>query len=235
MQQAMLETVLHSESIDTTPLIPGDISEAVRKVAIFTEAFLPKVDGVSRTALLTIKYLEQTGREVIVFAPAPAPRQISNTPIVSIPSLWLPFYPETRVAPPWPLVLPRLRAFQPDLIHLFSPFSLGTIGMMAGGWLDVPVIANYQTDLPAYARTYGYTFLTSTFLSLLRYIHDGCTLTLAPSQATLCELHGWGYRRLRLWQRGVDAQRFIPARRSATWRKRLLAGRDSSRLVARHV
>src|SRR5258708_13780940 len=212
MQQALLETVLHSESIDTTSLMPGDISRAVRKVAIFTEAFLPKVDGVSRTALLTIKYLEQTGREVIVFAPAPAPRQISNTPIVSIPSLWLPFYPETRVAPPWPLVLPRLRAFQPDLIHLFSPFSLGTIGMMAGGWLDVPVIANYQTDLPAYARSYGYTFLSSTFLTLLRYIHDGCTLTLAPSKAPLCELRGWGFGRRPLCRPGLDTPRLHPPR-----------------------
>ena len=112
---------------------------------------------------------------------------------------------------------------------------LGTIGMMAGGWLDVPVIANYQTDLPAYARSYGYTSLTSTFLGLLRYIHDGCTLTLAPSQATLCELRSWGFRRLRLWQRGVDTRRFNPARRSAAWRTRLLAGRDSSRLVALYV
>src|SRR5258708_14974504 len=221
MQQRLLETVLHSESIDTTPLLPDDICGAVRKVAIFTEAFLPKVDGVSRTALLTIKYLEQTGREVIVFAPAPAPRQIGNTPIYAIPSLWLPFYPETRVAPPSPFVLPRLRAFQPDLIHLFSPFSLGTIGMMAGGWLDVPVIANYQTDLPAYARSYGYASLSSIFLGLLRYIHDGCTVTLAPSQATLCEFRGWKFRRLRLWQRGVDTERFTPNRKSKAWRERL--------------
>src|SRR5262249_15388000 len=132
MQQSapdMLDTVLSSESVDVATLSSLDITSSVKRVAILTEAFLPKVDGVSRTALLTIKYLESTGREVIVFAPTPAPKQISRTPIYAIPSLWLPFYTETRVAPPWPLILRRLRQFNPDMIHLFSPFSLGAMGM----------------------------------------------------------------------------------------------------------
>jgi phosphatidylinositol alpha 1,6-mannosyltransferase len=231
----MLDRVLASECIDTTTLSPADITAAVKRVAIFTEAFLPKVDGVSRTALLTIKYLESTGRDLIVFAPAPTLRQISRTPIYGVPSLWFPFYPETRAAPPWPFVLPCLRAFKPDLIHLFSPFGLGAMGMLAGGWLHTPVIANYQTDLPAYARSYGLGVLWSTVVGALRYIHNGCCRTLAPSRATMAELLGWGFRRVRLWERGVDAARFNPARRSEIWRARLLAGRDSNRLLALYV
>src|SRR6476620_511359 len=125
MRQDLLESVVNSESIDTSSLPIGEITPAVKGVAILTEAFLPKVDGVSRTALLTIKYLESTGREAIVFAPAPAPPQISRTPIYAVPSLWLPFYPETRVAPPWPFMLKTLKQFNPDMIHLFSPFALG--------------------------------------------------------------------------------------------------------------
>ncbi len=233
--EAVLHAVLSSESIDTSDLDRADINQSVKRVAILTEAFLPKVDGVSRTALLTIKYLESTGREVIVFAPAPAPHQISSTPIYPIPSLWLPFYTETRVAPPWPLLIARLRAFQPDVIHLFSPFGLGMMGMIAGDILKVPVVATYQTDLPAYTDSYGYGYLRSTFIRLLRYIHNGCTLTLAPSNATLNELKQWRFQRLRLWERGVDTKRFTPARRNAIWRTRLLAGRDPSRLLVLYV
>lgn len=235
MEPNLLETVLASESIDTSTLPVEDITTSVRKVAILTEAFLPKVDGVSRTALLTIKYLESTGREVIVFAPSPAPKQISRTKIYGIPSLWLPFYPETRVAPPWPFMIQRLRTFDPDVIHLFSPFSLGAMGMIAADFLHKPVIANYQTDLPAYVQTYGYTFLRPSFINLLRFIHNGCYLTLAPSQATLCELRDWGFRRLRLWERGVDTQRFTPERHSEEWRSRLLAGRDPARMIVLYV
>ena len=235
MQQTLLETILASESINITNLSSAQIAGGVKRVAIFTEAFLPKVDGVSRTALLTIKYLESTGRELIVFAPAPAPVRVSRTPIYGVPSLWLPFYPETRVPPPWPFVLARLRAFQPDLIHLFSPFSLGMMGMMAGALCNVPVIANYQTDLPAYTESYGYGFLRQTTIGLLRYLHNGCHLTLAPSRATLTELRQWGLRRTRLWERGVDTERFTPSRRNAEWRARLLAGRDDNRLLALYV
>lgn len=207
----------------------------IQRVAIFTEAFLPKVDGVSRTALLTIKYLESTGRRLIVFAPAPTPSSIGQTPIHAIPSLWMPFYPETRIAPPWPLLLPTLRRFKPDLIHLFSPVGLGAMGMTAGELLDMPVIANYQTDLPAYARSYGYPILHSVMVDMLRYIHNGCHLTLVPSHATIQELRGWHFHRLRLWERGVDTTRFNPARRTDTWRAHLLAGRDPGRLLVLYV
>jgi phosphatidylinositol alpha 1,6-mannosyltransferase len=235
MQQALLDTVLASESIDVAAISTSDIAASVKRVAIFTEAFLPKVDGVSRTALLTIKYLESTGRELIVFAPAPTLSRISNTPIYGIPSLWLPFYPETRVAPPWMFLLPKLSAFQPDLIHLFSPFGLGCAGMLAGGILNKPVIANYQTDLPAYACTYGFSALWGVTVGLLRFIHNGSYLTLAPSGATLQELIAWGFRRVRLWERGVDTRRFTPMRRRDDWRQRLLAGRDPNRLLVLYV
>ncbi len=235
MHPALLDTVLTSESIDVASLSTSEITDSVKRVAIFTEAFLPKVDGVSRTALLTIKYLESTGRELIVFAPSPTLSHISKTPIYGVPSLWLPFYPETRVAPPWMFFLPRLRAFQPDLIHLFSPMGLGCAGMLAGSILNRPVIANYQTDLPAYTRTYGFSSLVGVVIGLLRFIHNGTYLTLAPSGATVQELMRWGFRRVRLWERGVDTRRFTPARRSQEWRRRLLAGRNPDDLLVLYV
>ena len=232
-----MEALLSAElrAIDAAAIAREGVAEAVRRVAIVTEAFLPKVDGVSRTALMTIRYLERTGRRLIVFAPAPAPPRVGETPVYSVPSLWLPEYPETRVALPWPPILLRLRRFRPDLIHLFSPFDLGSMGMLAGGLLGVPVIANYQTDLPGYAVSYGVSFLRRTFIGALRFIHNGCCLTLAPSPATLAELAGWRFRRLRLWGRGVDSERFNPAHRSEAWRARLLAGRDPARTVVLYV
>lgn len=235
MPPTPIETILASETVGLEGLSPSELVGDVRRVALFAEAFLPKVDGVTRTALLTIKYLQQTGREVIVFAPAPALPQIGNTQVVGVPSLWLPFYSETRVAPPWPFLLPRLRRFKPDVIHLFSPFSLGLMGMLAGGLLKVPVIANYQTDLPAYTRTYGFGAVHSSFVRLLRYLHNGCHLTLSPSRSALEDLECWGIRRTRLWERGIDTVRFTPAKRDLQWRERLLSGRDPNNLIVLYV
>ncbi len=227
-----IETLLRTERVMGAQPQPHS---PIQRVAIFAEAFLPKVDGVSRTALLTIKYLQSTGRQVVVFAPAPTIDRIGETVVHGVPSLWMPFYSEVRVTPPWPLLLPTLRDFKPDLIHLFSPASLGVLGMAAGEWLDVPVIANYQTDLPAYMNSYGFNLLRQPMIDFLRFLHNGCHLTLAPSRATLDELRGWGFRRLRLWERGIDTTRFDPALRDPVWRTRLLAGRDPSRLLVLYV
>lgn len=207
----------------------------VRRVAIFAEAFLPKVDGVSKTAYLTMRYLRQTGREVIVFAPDIAPPVVDDTPVVALPSLGMSVAPETRLALPHPMVVQHLNDFKPDLIHLFSPALLSVSGMLYGRQNHLPVIANYQTDVPAYARAYGYHFMVDLSRNWLRYIHNGCHLTLAPSNWTLQELQSWGYRRLRRWARGVDTRRFTPDRRSDAMRARLLAGRDPDSLLCIYV
>ncbi len=207
----------------------------VKRVALFAEAFLPKVDGVSKTAYLTLNYLKQTGREVIVFAPDIAPHSIDGTQVVPLPSLGLPQAPETRIAIPHPTINQYLDDFQPDLIHLFSPALMSVSGMTAGRQRQIPVIANYQTDLPGYANAYGLPIFSQIMRDWLRYIHNGCHLTLAPSRWTLRELQTWGFRRLRRWGRGVNSNRFHPRHARAEWRARLLNGRPPDSLLCIYV
>ncbi|NWF67524.1 MAG: glycosyltransferase family 1 protein [Chloroflexi bacterium] len=209
---------------------------AVRRVALFAEAFLPKVDGVSKTAFLTLRYLQQTGREALVFAPDIAIGALGNTRVVRFPSLGFPKAPETRMAFPHPQIIHEIRAFQPDLIHLFSPALMSVSGMLLGRALGIPVIANYQTDLPGYAPVYGFPAFTQRMTrDWLRFLHNGCHLTLAPSHFTLRQLRRAGYKRLRHWGRGVDNERFQPLRYSPQMRTRLLNGRDPQALLCLYV
>ena len=213
------------------PPAPNSDPAPVRRVAIVAEAFLPKVDGVSKTAYLTLRYLQQTGRDVLVLAPDIAPHAVGKSRVIPLPSLGMPPAPETRVALPHPAVNRHLHAFQPDLIHLFSPALMSFNAMLAGHRLGVPVVANYQTDIPGYAVQYGYTLLARPARDWLRLIHNGCHLTLVPSQYTMRQLRAWGYRRLRHWGRGVNGERFHPKHRSREWRDRLLHGRDADSLL----
>lgn len=206
----------------------------VKRVAIVAEAFLPKVDGVSKTAYLTIRHLQRTGREVLVFAPDIAPTSVGQTQVIPLPSFGLPIAPETRIALPTPIG-DYLDDFQPDLIHLFSPALLSVSAMLAGRRRGIPTIANYQTDLPGYAYHYGMPLLSIPTREWLRYIHNGCHLTLVPSNHTLHQLQEWGYHRLRRWGRGVNGQRFSPRHRSAAWREKLLNGRDPDSLLCIYV
>ncbi|NDJ61687.1 MAG: glycosyltransferase family 1 protein [Chloroflexi bacterium] len=223
---------------DEAALDPPDPSVTlapVKRVAIFAEAFFPKVDGVSKTAFLTLRYLQQTGRDVLVFAPDIAPSAVGASQVIALPSLGMPTAPETRIAVPHPLVMRHINEFQPDLIHMFSPAVLSVSGMLTGRQNNIPVIANYQTDLPGYSKHYGLEFLSPLVDNWLRYIHNGCHLTLVPSNWTMRQLHQQGYRRLRRWARGVHGQRFNPQKRSEAWRARLLNGRNPHDLLVLYV
>lgn len=184
---------------------------------------------------MTLRYLQQTGREVIVFAPDTAPRSISGSRVVPLPSLGIPVAPETRMALPNPMIASTLDAFKPDLIHLFSPVLLSANGMILGRQRGIPVVANYQTDLPGYAGDYGLGLFTQFARDWLRFIHNGSHLTLVPSNYTMGQLRGWGYHRLRRWGRGVDNRRFNPSRRSDAMRAQLLNGRDPDSLLCIYV
>jgi len=213
---------------------PTDLAP-VHRVALLAESFFPKVDGGAKLAYLTLRYLQETEREVLLLAPDIAPAQVGPTRVERLGSFNLPCAPETRVALPWRSIAKSLDDFQPDMIHLFSPAVMSVAGMRNGRHQHIPVVANYQTDLPAYTQHYGYSFLASMTESWLRYIHNGCHLTLVPSNFTLNQLRAKDYERLRIWRRGVDLNRYNPAHRSLSGRERLLQGRDPSSLICLYV
>ena len=59
----------------------------------------------------------------------------------------------------------------------------------------------------------------------LRRIHNAADRTLAPSAASAASLREHGVQRVWLWGRGVDTERFDPARRSPRLRRELAPGR----------
>jgi phosphatidylinositol alpha 1,6-mannosyltransferase len=107
-------------------------------------------------------------------------------------------------------------------VHLAGPFVLGAGGCAAARRLQLPMVAVYATDMPAYARAY-HTGPAGQAICWrrLRKIHNAADRTLAPSTATAAELHAHGFQRVWLWARGVDSGRFDPAKRSARLRAEL--------------
>lgn len=239
--QRLLENLhaQHDKELDAffgSPRLIDDAHSAppfaeVKRVAVLTESFLPKVDGVVKTAFLTVRYLQETGREVLVFAPDIAVDQVGDSRVIPLPSISLPQAPETRMALPNPVVARHIEDFNPDLIHLFSPAAMAVNGMAVGRHLNLPVIANYQTDLPGYTEHYGFPLLSGPVNRWLRYIHNGCHLTLAPTRTIIRQLRAVGYRRVRHWGRGVNTERFNPRHARPEMRRRLLNGRDPASLL----
>ncbi|MEV0280184.1 glycosyltransferase family 1 protein [Streptomyces sp. NPDC050610] len=203
------------------------------RVAIVTESFPPDVNGVAHCALQTARHLARRGHDPLVIAPS-GPRDGPEgesfddpggepCPVVRVPSLPLPGYPRVRVALPSRHVAAALTAHRTELVHLASPFVLGVRGMAAAARLRLPAVAVYQTDVGGYARTYLGAGEAAAWRRL-RAVHTAADRTLAPSTAAVRDLVRHGVPRVGLWPRGVDAQRFHPARRDLELRRSLAPG-----------
>ncbi|MFE0812494.1 glycosyltransferase family 4 protein [Streptomyces sp. NPDC058848] len=194
------------------------------RVVIVTESFPPDVNGVAHCTLQTARHLVDRGHDCVVVAPATAPGTDADPsapcPLVRVPSLPLPGYPQVRVALPSRRVAAAIAEHRADLVHLASPFVLGVRGMAAAARLGVPAVAVYQTDLAGYARTYMGAGEAAAWRRI-RSVHSAADLTLAPSGAALRDLRAHGVPRVSLWPRGVDTTRFRPDRRDETLRREL--------------
>jgi len=191
------------------------------RVALIAESFLPHMNGVTHSLLRVIDHLAERGDQVLVIAPktAQTPTELSGFSVQGLPSLALPAYPNVRVATVTTnRVVRMLRRFAPDVVHLASPFVLGWRAMLAAAQLEIPTVAVYQTDVPAYASRYGFPAAEPFLWQQVQRIHQRATLNLAPSRYALDQLEAHGIGRLRLWVRGVDAARFSPEKADAAWR-----------------
>ena len=200
------------------------------RVAIITESFLPDCNGVANTVRRMADYLRRSGHHPMVIAPALA-RRIADPaldlgyPVIRAISLPLPSYPGLRIGLPSPRIRAALIRHGSQIVHLASPFVLGATTAATARRLGLPILAVYQTDMPAYARAYrtGASGEAAAW-RILRRIHNRADRTLAPSRATAAELAGHGIDRVWLWTRGVDTELFHPARRSAALRAELAPG-----------
>ncbi|WP_061015458.1 GDSL-type esterase/lipase family protein [Microbacterium sp. CCH5-D1] len=191
------------------------------RVAIVTESFLPHMNGVTGSVLQILRHLERRGHEAHVVAPAAvgAPSEISGAPVEPIPSLALPGYRHVRVGTSSAhRIATSLARFQPDVVHLASPFALGWRGVLAAERLELPAVAAYQTDVAAYTERYRVAATTGIAQAHIARLYRRATITLAPSADSARQLTALGIDRVRRWGRGVDAERFQPSRRDGALR-----------------
>ncbi|MCP2301729.1 phosphatidylinositol alpha 1,6-mannosyltransferase [Actinokineospora globicatena] len=180
------------------------------RVAIVTESFLPQVNGVTNSVLRVLEHLNQRGHRAMVIAPGPGPDRHLGVDVVRVRAVDLPVITSLPIGLPTPKVLTDLAEFDPDVVHLASPFVLGAGGLWAAKRLGVPTVAVYQTDVAGFAASYGLSRGSRAAWRWIRRLHSGADRTLAPSSAAVADLTGHGVPRVHRWARGVDIRRFAP-------------------------
>ncbi len=201
------------------------------KVAIVTESFLPKIDGIVTMLSNTVECLRRNGDEVMIFAPSGGPAELFGAEVVPMPSMAFPLYKELRLALPRTSMRQKLEQFQPDVLHAFEPVLLGVGGIYYSAELRIPLVISYHTNLPAYLRYYKLGFIEKLTWALMRVRHRRANLNLCTSTAMMDDLESHGIDHLALWERAVDAGRFHPGMANMEMRSRLSGGSPDSPLL----
>ncbi len=228
-------TLLHPLSM------PADEPSALRRslrVAVVTETYPPEVNGVAATVSRVVEGLRTRGHLLQVLRPhqgegdgAPDAAGLTQLRLRGLP---IPRYPGLRLGLPAQRRLRALWARQPpDVVHVVTEGPLGWSATRAALSLGLPLVSDFRTNFHAYSAHYGMAWLGLPILAYLRRLHNRCACTMVPTEAVRSELQAQGFERLRVVSRGVDRQRFDPARRSAALRSHW--GADADTPVALYV
>jgi glycosyltransferase involved in cell wall biosynthesis len=201
------------------------------RVALFTETFLPKVDGIVTRLRHTIEHLQRDGHQVCVFCPDGGLKSYKGAIVCGMPAFPLPLYPELKMALPRPSIGTELHKFKPDIIHVVNPAVLGLAGIFYAKQMNLPLLASYHTHLPKYLQHYGLGALEGLLWELLKLGHNQAALNLCTSTVMVKELSEHGIERTDLWQRGVDTETYHPSLATSEMRDRLSQGHPQAPLL----
>jgi phosphatidylinositol alpha 1,6-mannosyltransferase len=196
------------------------------RIALVTESFLPVVNGVTNSCLRILEHVERRGHHALVVAPGTGPTHYAGADVLRTPAVPLPMWRDFALGLPTGRLEPALRWFEPDVLHLASPVTLGAQAAYLARHLGLPSLAAYQTDLAGFALQYRLGRTVPVLRRWLAGVHSAVDRTLAPSQAAIDDLRALGVPRVHRWARGVDTVRFTPTRRSEPLRGALRRAPD---------
>lgn len=210
----------NEDVVDLTDLLPAQRS---LRVAVVTETYPPEVNGVALSLAKLADGMLARGHEIQLVRPRQATAAAQHNDGMQemlMRGLPIPRYPQLRLGLPAKSAL--VAAWQkrrPDLVHIATEGPLGWSALQAARKLRLPVSSDFRTNFHAYSAHYGLGWLNRTIAAYLRKFHNQAGLTMVPTEALRAQLAQLGFERLAVVGRGVDTQRFDPARRDARVRQ----------------
>ncbi len=192
------------------------------RIALFTEVFLPKIDGVVTRVLRTLDELAELGHEVLIFAPGDPPPRYAGFEVVRVRSVpFRPWYPEIRVGLPTPRIAERMIAFRPDVVHAVNPVWLAAYGVLSAEHRRIPLLASYHTQVATYTTKMRLSWLKTPAAQWIKSLHNRAEVNLCTSPQMVDAAIADGVKRVDLWPKAVDTVNYHPDNRTKRMRRRL--------------
>ena len=169
-----------------------------RHILIVTDAWYPQINGVVRT-------LDTVGREL-----SAAGHRVDYITPQDYRTLPCPTYPEIRLSwNHWRDVGRRIRALDPDCIHIATEGPLGLAARVYCGRRRIPFTTSFHTRFPEYIQIRFRVPLSWTY-GFIRWFHGGARSVMVATDSIQRDLEGWRIGNISRWTRGVDIDLFRP-------------------------
>lgn len=185
------------------------------KIAIFTDTFLPQINGVTNTLDRLTKHFNKNNIEYRLFAPKDDKSYENKSNVYNFASIRFFLYPELRFAlPDINKMKSIIKEFNPDLIHVVTPFSIGLCGLKIAKDLNIPLVSSYHTNFSEYLEYYNLKFVDHLLWKYIRWFHNHSIINYCPSMDTKQKLLEHGIKNIEIWGRGIDTELYNPSYRN---------------------
>ncbi|MFU8794443.1 MAG: glycosyltransferase family 4 protein [Dethiobacteria bacterium] len=183
------------------------------KIGVFTDSFRPYTSGVVRSIELFSREFTAHGHEVYIFGPdyplLHPPKEEGVFRFISLPA---PTMPEFSLPIPISVQLgPTIKRIGLEIIHVHSPFLLGSLGARAARRHRLPLIFTFHTLYDQYVHYFPFAEEASRQVvqAIGRDFCNRCNMVVAPSQLVVNYLRRIGVKApIENIPTGVDLEEF---------------------------
>ena len=189
------------------------------KIGLFSDTYLPNINGVVTSVEMTREKLEEMGHEVYVVCSHPGLLHIKQEGrIISLPGVELKkLYGYSLAHPIHPLLMEKIRELHLDIIHCHTEFGVGIFGVQIAKLFHIPLVKTYHTTYEDYthylnplefeALDHGLKYAIN---KISKFSGNDCTRLISPSIKTKELLLSYGINTpIDVIPTGIELKRFI--------------------------
>ena len=192
------------------------------KIALFSDTYLPDINGVATSTNILRNELIKLGHEVmVVTSELPSDSDYEDefdSNILRVPGLEIQALYGYRACNIFSFKgMREIKKFRPEVIHVQTEFGIGIFGRIAGEYLDIPVVYTYHTmwaDYSHYVNPMNSETVDSVVKKVIKKISNlygnKCQELIVPSKKTKDALIHYGLTQKNIFiiPTGLELDRF---------------------------